>query len=107
MRETVKSEVVVADQATANEADEVRMFWEILRHSERTLADMIFSASVLINGIAVAAELELEDGTPEADVLFVKGRYQSKLARKPAPVMFLSWNSKVRGKAANGNSGEW
>lgn len=67
--------VLAAEHATDDdEASELVMFREALRNSELALAELITSASGVISGKAVAATLEFEDGSPEADVLFVNGR---------------------------------
>ncbi|MCC6286027.1 MAG: PepSY domain-containing protein [Phycisphaerales bacterium] len=56
------------------DADEASMFAGVLRHSERSLSELLRAAEEIVKGRAIAIELEPDDG-PECDVMFVNSRY--------------------------------
>jgi len=59
----------------AEERAELREFREALRHTERSLVQMIASAEGLVHGQAVSAALEMEEYGPECEVQLAQGRY--------------------------------
>lgn len=67
-------------EADEEELEELAGFIEALRHSDRSLTELVSSAQVLVKGKPVSASLELDEEGPECEVLIVKGRYLAEVA---------------------------
>ena len=66
--------ILEQEKAGADEAKELRGFRDALRHSELDLPALVRAAATVVKGVPVVAALEMEDGYPVCDVLFVNSR---------------------------------
>ncbi|MBK8978512.1 MAG: PepSY domain-containing protein [Planctomycetes bacterium] len=57
------------------EEEEVAEFRRVLRHTEKSLAELVGAAQEVIHGKAVTAKLEIDDGQPVCEVVLAHSRY--------------------------------
>lgn len=67
--------VISSHEADAEEHEEVAGFAAALRHSERTLDQLVTAAEAVVKGTPVRASLEFDDGSPVCTVALVNTRW--------------------------------
>ncbi len=67
---------VLESEAEDDEDEELAAYRRVLRHSEKSLVELVASAQQLVHGRAIEAEFGIEDGQPVCEMVLANGRYR-------------------------------